>query len=514
MEQLHPHDPHRIGPYRLLSRLGAGGTGASGTGGLGGRGGAGGAGQVFLAHSDRGRTVAVKLLHPELAAHEAFRFRFRQGVAAARGVGGEWTAPVLDADTEAAISWVATAYIAGPSLRQVVAHDFGPLPPRTVRVLGAGLAYALQDLHRAGLAHGDLKPSHILLTLDGPRVIDLGIARAAAGTGLMRNGSSGFLGSPGFLAPGRLGGEPASASVSAACDVYRLGAVLAYAATGRLPAEVEPDLDGVPPDLHDLVRDCLERDATSRPEPAEVLARLGADDAVADGRALEPWLPEPLVAQLGRHAVRLLDREEAGPDRADLPPPPPVPPSYSAYTPPQAESPVRPPWSASTALLLAVAAVVAVLSAGTVYAVMSGAEDPRPPTGGTARPGPVSSSASTSASASASASGLAGGLPEAYLGTWQAVRGSQTWQLTLARGAPGEEVMTLSVQDPGFSCAWTAPLHGAATGPVELGPSAVTSGTPPTCTPGAGSRLFLQPDGTLRRELTGGDAPPLDYTRQ
>ncbi|GLX35018.1 hypothetical protein Sros01_10910 [Streptomyces roseochromogenus] len=112
MEPLHPADPQHVGPYRVLSRLGAGGMG-----------------QVYLARSDRGRTVAVKLVHPGLALREEFRARFRQEVAAARRVGGAWTAPVLDADTEAEVPWFATGYVAGPSLRQTVAHDFGPSPP-------------------------------------------------------------------------------------------------------------------------------------------------------------------------------------------------------------------------------------------------------------------------------------------------------------------------------------------------------------------------------------------------
>ncbi|MFE7184338.1 serine/threonine-protein kinase [Streptomyces erythrochromogenes] len=533
MEQLHPHDPHRIGPYRLLSRLGAGGMG-----------------QVYLARSDRGRTVAVKLVHPGLATREEFRIRFRQEVAAARRVGGEWTAPVLDADTEAATPWFATGYVAGPSLRRVVAHDFGPLPDRSVRILAAGLAHALQDIHRAGIVHRDLKPSNVLITLDGPRVIDFGIARAPTGhdAGLTRAGE--VIGSPGFMAPEQIRGEP----VTAACDVFCLGAVLAYAATGRLPfgdaeqpgglaalllrsTEAEPDLAGVPAELLDLVRDCLHRDPGARPGPAEVLARVGADDTVAGGRALEPWLPTPLVARLGRHAVELLDREDAGPDRA-VPAPPPLPPSYSAYPLLEPEPPPR-PWTASTALLLAVAMVVAVLSAGTVYAVMSGAEDPRPPvtsprtpvtTGSGSSSGSSGSSGSTSGTASASASASAlrsasgsasgsahvpGSLPEAYAGTWQAVRDSQTWRLTLTRGEVGEQVMSLDVQGPGFACSWTAALRGAAgPGPVELDASTVTSGAPPTCTAGGRSRLVLLPDGALRRELAGSDGPPLDYRRQ
>ncbi|MEJ8643250.1 protein kinase [Streptomyces sp. MS1.HAVA.3] len=467
MEPLHPHDPHHIGPYSLLSRLGAGGMG-----------------QVYLARSDRGRTVAVKLVHHDLAAREEFRIRFRQEVAAARRVGGEWTAPVLDADTEARTPWLATGYVAGPSLRQVVAHDFGPLPGRSVRILAAGLAYALQDIHRAGIVHRDLKPSNVLLTLDGPRVIDFGIARAPTGydAGLTRVGE--VIGSPGFMAPEQIRGEP----VTAACDMFCLGAVLAYAATGRLPfgdaeqpgglaalllrsTDAEPDLAGVPAELLDLVRDCLHGDPAARPGPAEVLARVGAGDTVADGRALEPWLPGPLVARLGRHAVALLDREDAGPDRAApashlAPPAPPTtpPPSYSAYPThppyaPTASGPSPRSRTASTALLLAVATVVAALSAGTVYAVMSGAEDPRPPVGTprlpttAAAPTPTTNATASPSGASRSTgstgSGYAAtGLPEVYLGTWQATHGTQTWRLTLTRGAVGDPVMSLAVEDP------------------------------------------------------------------
>src|SRR5438874_1140496 len=152
MEKLGAGDPQRIGAYRLLARLGAGGMG-----------------HVYLARSDRGRTVAVKLVRGELAAQEEFRARFRQEVQSARQVGGHWTAPVLDADTEAAVPWVATGYVAGPSLQQVVGHDHGALPERSVSILAAGLAHALQDIHAAGIIHRDLKPSNVLVTIDGPR---------------------------------------------------------------------------------------------------------------------------------------------------------------------------------------------------------------------------------------------------------------------------------------------------------------------------------------------------------
>ncbi|MFG2525091.1 serine/threonine-protein kinase [Streptomyces sp. NPDC048527] len=306
MEKLGAGDPQRIGAYRLLARLGAGGMG-----------------QVFLARSDRGRTVAVKLVRQELAEQEEFRNRFRLEVQAARQVGGAWTAPVLDADTEADIPWVATGYVAGPSLQTVVSHDYGALPERSVRILAAGLTHALKDIHTAGLIHRDLKPSNVLVTIDGPRVIDFGIARAletVTDGGLTRTGA--LVGSPGFMAPEQVRGD----RITPACDVFCLGSVLSYAATGALPfgtansgvhalmfriAQEEPDLEELPEGLQELVRDCLRKDPAARPTLDQLLERTGAEDTLGDGgRTRDPWLPGALVAQLGRHAVQLLDTED------------------------------------------------------------------------------------------------------------------------------------------------------------------------------------------------------------
>ncbi|WP_424568777.1 protein kinase domain-containing protein [Streptomyces sp. CH-036] len=310
MDKLGPDDPHRIGAYRLLGRLGEGGMG-----------------QVFLARSDRGRTVALKLVRRELAERPEFRARFRQEVHAAHRVGGAWTAPVLDSDTDAPVPWVATGYVAGPSLQRIVSGRpgapvtasgaYGPLPARSVRFLGSGLAHALQHIHGAGLIHRDLKPSNVLMTIDGPRVIDFGIARAlesVADGDLTRTGV--LVGSPGFMAPEQVRGE----RVTTACDVFCLGSVLAYAASGRLPfgtaesggvhalmfriAQEDPDLTGVPEELAGVVRDCLAKDPAARPGTDEILARLGEADAD------EPWLPATLLAQLGRQAVGLLDAED------------------------------------------------------------------------------------------------------------------------------------------------------------------------------------------------------------
>ncbi|WP_327189854.1 serine/threonine-protein kinase [Streptomyces xinghaiensis] len=303
MDELRDGDPQRIGAYRLLGRLGAGGMGL-----------------VYLARSDRGRTVAVKLVRQELAAQGEFRDRFRQEVRAARRVGGRWTAPVLDADTEAALPWLATGYIAGPSLQRLIG-EHGPLPERSVRILAASLAAALEDIHAAGLVHRDLKPSNVLVTIDGPRVIDFGITRAletVTDGGLTRTGA--MVGSPGFMAPEQVRGE----RITPACDVFCLGSVLVHAATGRPPfggtesgvpavlyriAQEEPDLTGLPDGLRELVADCLHKDPAGRPSPAELRERSGADATLGDGRALEPWLPGRVVAQLGRHAVQLLDAE-------------------------------------------------------------------------------------------------------------------------------------------------------------------------------------------------------------
>ncbi len=262
-------------------------------------------GQVYLARSDRGRMVAVKVVREELAAQEEFRARFRQEVRAAQRVGGHWTAPVLDADTEAEVPWVATGYVAGPTLQQVVGRDHGALPERSVRILAAGLAHALQDIHAAGIVHRDLKPSNVLVTIDGPRVIDFGIARALetlAGDGLTRTGS--LVGSPGFMAPEQVRGD----RITPACDVFCLGSVLAYAATGTLPfgtansgvhalmfriAQEEPDLSGVPEGIADLVRDCLRKDPAARPTLHHILDRTGADDTVSGGRSHDPGSPTP-----------------------------------------------------------------------------------------------------------------------------------------------------------------------------------------------------------------------------
>ncbi|MCL6667773.1 serine/threonine-protein kinase [Streptomyces panaciradicis] len=295
MQPLGADEPTVVGPYRLLGRLGSGGMG-----------------RVYLGRSAGGRTVAVKIVHPHFALDEEFRARFRREVEAARKVGGAWTAPVLDADPEAAVPWVATAYAAGPSLAAAVA-DRGPLPAPSVRALGAGLAEALTAVHELGLVHRDVKPSNVLLTLDGPLLIDFGIARATDGTAsLTSTGVS--IGSPGYMSPEQIVGKGATG----AADVFSLGAVLVFAATGQAPfpgdssaallykvVHEEPELGSLDGELRELARACLAKDPAARPAPAEVARRLAPDGAarlVTGG-----WLPGALVEQVSRSAVHLLN---------------------------------------------------------------------------------------------------------------------------------------------------------------------------------------------------------------
>lgn len=270
-------------------------------------------GRVYLARSAGGRTVAVKVVRAEFARQDDFQQRFAREVDAARRVSGHWTAPVLDFDTSAATPWVATGYVPGPDLRTVVADDYGPLPEHSLRSLANRLALALEAIHDAGLVHRDLKPSNVLVTVDGPRVIDFGIARAlhAVSGNDFRTRTGVVVGSPAFMSPEQARGL----EVGPQSDVFSLGSVLAYAATGRLPfgshsiglhaqllrvIEEEPDLEGVPEDLLGLVRQCLEKEPEGRPTPTELVARTAAGE-------VRPWLPGEVLEQLGRHAAWLLD---------------------------------------------------------------------------------------------------------------------------------------------------------------------------------------------------------------
>jgi hypothetical protein len=264
MEGLRLGDPQRVGPYRLLKRLGSGGMG-----------------QVYLGRSPSGRPVAVKVIRAEHADNADFRQRFRQEVQAARRVSGVFTAAVVDADPDAPRPWMVTVFVSGPSLATAVTSR-GALSVRTVRILAAGLAEGLSEVHAAGLVHRDLKPSNVLLASDGPRIIDFGISRPADSADPTRTG--GVIGSPGFMSPEQATGN----AVGPASDIFCLGSVLAYAATGEPPFGAGPpsallyrvvygeaSTVNIPPELRPLIANCLIRDPEGRPTTDELLAEFG-----------------------------------------------------------------------------------------------------------------------------------------------------------------------------------------------------------------------------------------------
>ncbi|KND37476.1 serine/threonine protein kinase [Streptomyces europaeiscabiei] len=265
MRPLTSEDPRTVGPYRTLVRLGAGGMGV-----------------VYLARTAGGTLAAVKVIRAEHAEDPGFRARFRREAEAAARITGPWVVPVLGADTEDREPWLATAFVPGPSLAEVVGAG-GALPTATVRALGSRLADALVAVHEAGLIHRDVKPGNVLLALDGPRLIDFGIARHEGATALTTTGA--VIGTPGYLAP-----EQASAGpLGPPCDVFSLGCVLVYAATGRRPfgegggagalfrtIHEEPDLTGVEPGLAPLIAACLAKDPAARPTASRVRDALTA----------------------------------------------------------------------------------------------------------------------------------------------------------------------------------------------------------------------------------------------
>ncbi|MFJ4716356.1 serine/threonine-protein kinase [Streptomyces sp. NPDC088785] len=308
-------DPERIGPYRVVGRLGAGGMG-----------------RVYLARSKGGRAVAVKVVRPELAEDREFRARFAREVAAARRVNGVFTAGVVDADAEADPPWLATAYVPGLSLDAAVALH-GAWAAEPVATLAAGLAEALEAIHAAGLVHRDLKPSNVLLAADGPRVIDFGISTATEASAITRTGV--VIGTPGFMSPEQLTGEP----VGPASDVFALGAVLAFTASGAGPfgtgsaqglmyriVHGEPDLTPVPAALRPLLARCLAKNPAARPRVGELLAELTDATRTTLLFTSADWLPAAVAA--GVRAVR----DGAPPFRGGTPPPPRTPPPYGAST--------------------------------------------------------------------------------------------------------------------------------------------------------------------------------------
>ena len=311
MEPLAAGDPRQTGPYRLRSRLGAGGMG-----------------RVFLGFSPAGRAVAVKVVHPQLAADPAFRVRFAREVAAARAVSGAYTAPVLAAGTDDDPPWLATLFVAGPSLAEAVTAA-GPLPAVPAWRLAAGLAEALAEIHGRGLVHRDLKPANVLLAIDGPRVIDFGISRAREATVMTMTGL--VVGTPSFMSP-----EQASGGlVGPASDVFSLGGLIVFATAGTAPfgdgpapsllyrvVHAEPALDAVPGGLRELAAACLAKDPAARPPLPQLIAAITAGSPPG-AASLGSFWPGTVSGLIRSHQARL-DAQLASSGTEEDPGPAPV----------------------------------------------------------------------------------------------------------------------------------------------------------------------------------------------
>jgi serine/threonine protein kinase len=389
---LDPSDPQELGGYELLGRIGAGGMGV-----------------VYLAETRTGRKLALKAILKEYVQDPEFRTRFRAEVATAMKVRGRFLATVIDADPEGAQPWLAVEYVAGPSLTAVVRAQ-GPLPEPDVRRVVAGVAEALRSVHQAGIVHRDLKPSNILLGDEGPFVIDFGIAKALDTTSLTRTGLK--VGTPSFMAP-----EQVRGSISTpAADVWALGAVALYAATGQRAfgegdttvvyyrvVHEEPDLSTCPAWLLPLVQACLAKDPEARPSLQEVLDFLNdvpdslraASSMVAPG----PGIPDAVIDDDDVTALRddetVLKVEPQAPTTPE----------------PEPEAPRRSPLSRPLTWIVAAAGVLIV--GGVATALLVGM-----PSGQADADADAGPSASASATPSASASPAAV-IDECLVGTWQ-----------------------------------------------------------------------------------------------
>ncbi|MFI7318352.1 PQQ-binding-like beta-propeller repeat protein [Streptomyces venezuelae] len=361
-------DPEEIGGYPLEARLGSGGMGT-----------------VFLGRSASGRPVAIKLIHQQFADDDEFRIRFRQEVAAARRVSGAFTAAVIDADPEAQHPWMATTFIEGPTLAQRITEQ-GPFGGAELRRLAIGLTEALRDIHRAGVVHRDLKPSNVVLSPEGPRVIDFGISRAADQQTLTMTGR--VIGTPPFMSPEQL---QTPRGVGPRSDVFSLATLLVYAATGQGPFDADspymtayqvvhepPSLGEVPGALRAVVEPCLAKDPDERPSADELLVRLRDLPSDLGGAAG--------AAAAGPRCTRETDTQHHLAPDDDTPAPTPVPPAPAPIAPaPTTPAPLaatdaaetgtsaplgrrlRRRWRPALAAALAVAAIgggVAVMRAG------------------------------------------------------------------------------------------------------------------------------------------------------
>ena len=406
-------------------------------------------GRVYLGRSPGGRQVAIKVIRPELAEDADFRARFAREVSAARKVSGIFTASVVDADLNGPVPWLATSYIVGPSLADAVATR-GPMPESMVLRLAAGLAEGLSAIHAAGVVHRDLKPSNVLLADDGPRLIDFGISRSMETSALTQTGT--VVGSPGFMSPEQTQGR----DVGPPSDIFSLGAVLTFAATGEGPfgqgstvallyrvVTSQPNTAGLPGGVRLLAEHCLAKDPRQRPTAAQLLAglsqlppvanppmsahpatELAAGSAGSAGNAPEgvstASRPElrPVYDEQLTHTQRAWDQPAAEPEsRFDRPAASPVPPWDSRAAAPARRRPPRRGWL----IAVAAAAVLASVGAGAFVAGKIGpGHGGAPPASGGTSPAGATSPVTSPAASSATATQLPGAAAMATLGSYLA----------------------------------------------------------------------------------------------
>ncbi|WP_228554930.1 serine/threonine protein kinase [Catenulispora pinisilvae] len=308
--------------------------------------GVGGMGRVYLSFTPGGRAVAVKVVRPDYAADGEFRRRFKLEVSAARSVEGFYTAPVVDADPEGPVPWLATAYIPGPSLADAVRRH-GPLPEQAVFRLLAGVAEGLKAVHARGLVHRDLKPANVLLAADGPRVIDFGIAHAVDATTASLTVKR--MGTPAYMAPEQVLGR----EVGTPADVFALGGLMYFAATGRTAfgeglavfhriTDLAPDLQDCPTDLGPIIERCLAKEAGARPTLDEVITLVRDQFAEKTLAHTSSWLPQTVVAEFALYDVAAAPAI-GGTDPGPTAQPGPAVRSPGVSRPPAADRPPLPP---------------------------------------------------------------------------------------------------------------------------------------------------------------------------
>ena len=501
---LQPEDPREIGPYRLLGQLGSGGMG-----------------QVFLGMSAGGRPIAVKVIRTELATDPDFRARFRCEVAAAQKVSGLFTALVVDADLDSPMPWLATAYVAGPSLTEAV-RGHGPLPVRSLLALAAGLAEGLGAIHAAGVVHRDLKPSNVLLAEDGPRVIDFGISEAAEAS--VAAGANVMIGSPGYMSPEQVLGL----DIDPASDMFSLGAVLTFAATGQGPfgtgsnaalmyrlVNSPANLGSVPGELRSLVGSCLAKHPSDRPTARELLAEVGAIQP-APG-----WLAESIMSSFAQDRLAAAPLSPADADNlialtgASGQPPPASPgrPGRHRISRPLASAGLTGALVAATAL-----AALALIGADRTPAASHG--QPQVGAGAVATAPAVASNppASSRASSSASPSASASISPNVFL-TPALSRFSSTSVLpTPVSSSPAQPAES---SNPGNSPASSPPAssHPASSPPASSPPassppassppaSSPPASSPPASSPPASSPPASSPPASSPPASSGAASPP------